>query len=359
MENNMYVNPFEDKNEVFQQLEFTRLFNSLVSVKDRADSRITKLMKFGEFILLAKSEKYENVMRNLRLMKGWKHSKELHKGKSKEDWFKDVKLYHTPQCILTSYVEDGGVVKSLNEVKNPYVIIDIDNIEVNEENLNKIHSLEFVMCTGVSVSGEGYYSIVRLPDSVKSKEDFTECFKWISNDFEDIGFTIDGQCKNINRTRVLSPYEIVLNDNYSEPYDFIPRTNVEKNKYKYSVPSDYCRKNLTSFITVPDKLKVYGCKGKEDYYREVNDLHLEFPTVDERGNEIEGRNFNILYSYANAIYRVLGEDGWELYKEYFPETPEKILKDCGWSSAKNWKGEVKRRIVAEIERLIEDSENED
>ena len=360
--NEIFVNPFEDKNKVYREAEIMKLLNSPVTIKKFAADKGNNTIKanFADFIRLASSPDYKEWADTVKSMKGWKHNKDkAPNNKTKGENFDDVKTYLTPQCILTSYVESGEDVRGLREVKNPYLIIDIDNIPVTEENLHKIQSFNFVMITGVSISGEGYYSVVRLPDTVKSVEDLKECFKWISKDFEDeAGIILDSQCTNINRFRNLSPYTIYVNENFTEPYDFIPQAKAQDSKFK---PASFQvnRLSVSSFIEVPDSLKVYGCKGVKDYYRKAKGFDLEFPTYDDKGIEIEGRNYNILYSYANAIYRVLGEDGWDLYRDYFPETPEQILKNCGWSSAKYWKGEVKRRIVKEVERLVEEAEDDE
>lgn len=98
--------------------------------------------------------------------------------------------------------------------------------------------------------------------------------------------------------------------------------------------------------TIPDVLKMYGKEGEDYYCKSVKNKFLleEYPLTEK------GRNYHILYSYANALYRALGEDGWNIYCEYFPETSDSILSGY-WNCARGWKGEVCGKIVFELKRL--------
>lgn len=328
----MFRNPFEN---TFKEDELSRLLSTVVKIKGKSTTKEYSYDTFYSFLNMKNLPEYERVFYNLSQMKGWKHSEEEYKGKTKGEWFNYIKIEKTPVCFLSG--DDNTLVK------NPYMILDIDGVECNEEVLATINSFPYIMMTGISCSGDGYFSVARIDESVKTREDFVGCFEYISEEFEEKGIKLDTQCKNINRGRVLTPYDILINDNFSEVCFYKPQPSKNK-KVREKFSAEY--KVVSLKTTIPDFLKIYG-KAGEDYYcnsRKNKGLLLEYPLTEE------GRNYHILYSYANALYRALGEEGWDIYCEYFPETSDSILSGY-WNSARGWKGDVKGKIIFELKQL--------
>ena len=327
-------NPFEDIKEKFQKVEFYRLLTSTVSVKDAFNSKTVRNMMFKDFLQFRNDSRYKRLLYNAKMMKGWKHNTELYNGMTKNDWFQYIKK-SVPECTLSTY-SDNGSLRGLNSPKNPYIIIDIDNVQISDEILDKINSISCVVGTSISISGEGLWSVVRISEEIKTENQFKQVFKLLVNEFSLIGLDIDTQCSNVNRLRVLSPYEFELNNNFCSVFE--PMIKVDEPDKE--VCESYDVISLDS--NIPDKFRIYGKEG-QDYYRKATDLSLEFP-------EKSGRNYHILYSYANAIYRVFGDEGFKIFNLYFPETSEDILESY-WGSAKGWTGFVKQSIIRELEQL--------
>lgn len=243
----------------------------------------------------------------------------------------EVKLYKEikgklPCFLLTTNVPEGASSFEGKDVVNPYVIIDIDNLEASEENFSKINSLPFVVGSGISLSGKGFYSVVRFEK--REKMVFSALFEQLAKEYLDNGIEIDKACKNINRLRVVSPYEFKWNDKFKEPFEYIEP--VEEAKIIKPVVLGEIKEGT---LTVQEKYKFYGKVG-EKYHRE-----FQISKYFTDGS-------HILYSYASTLRNLLGDKGWQVYRDYFPETSESILRSQ-WGRDYGVKGCIKKELLAQ------------
>lgn len=306
------------------------------------DKKNCTIMRFGDAVRMLD----QNRKDRLRMMKGWKHSEDLYveRGiqKTKREWFSKEKL-GLPAFTLTSY---APLTENAKEILNPYIVVDIDNIEVTDELFEKLNSLPFVIGSAISTSGEGVWSVVKFDmDAVTDYNDLRDLVDSLNGWYlEEFGFGIDLQCKNANRLRFLGPYDFEPNYKYEDIFVFIKPT--KKSSSFASIDSG----DMTVFndpIQSTGKCEVSGSyqylgKENEDYYRSYSYL----PYIDETS----GKNYQLLYKYANAIYRCCGEKGWEVYCNYFPTTRKNILKGY-WNSAKGYKKEISGFIAKELIKL--------
>lgn len=271
----------------------------------------------------------------LKRMKGWKHNEELHTNplgtvKTKDAWFSDIKK-GLPAFTLTSY---ATLVRNAKDILNPYIIVDIDGVEVTDELFEKLNSLPFVLGSGISTSGEGVWSVVKFDiNAVQDQDDLKYLVQALSEEYlYDFDINIDTSCSNINRLRYISPYDFELNDNYEYQFTFTkPKRKINNN----NMEEDYYS---TGSTIVPSRFQFFGNKG-EDYYREAK---MPFCYNGE-----EGKNYELLWSYSNAIYKCCGEEGYEVFCNYFPTTPKNVL-DGYWSSSKNYSKGIRGFIQREL-----------
>lgn len=347
--NNSYNDVRESIEKYMALTEYYNLRKCNVLLTDSIKNSSGKIATFGEAIDRLNLNRYKDIKNALIGMKGWKHCKDMHTSpsgtsKAKEDWFRDVKENNVPAFTLTSYAYSTGNAK---EILNPYFIVDIDNIEVTDELFEKLNSLPFVIGSASSVSGEGVWSVVKFDmNVVKDKDAFRILFEAVSNYYRNyLDVNIDSQCKNINRLRCVSPFEFVPNLKYSSPFEFTEKDLKEKTRKSnsrstYNDQNEYCYKNSS----VPSEYQFRG-QTKEDYYRTV-----EMPWFYK--SEDDGRNYNLLWAYSNAICKCCGDKGEDIFYNYFPTTPQSVLSSI-WSSSQNRPADdkVRRVIVEELVRL--------
>lgn len=333
--------------EHFAIAEFNDLMRCNVLLTNNIKTSSGKLATFAEAIGKLNLSNYKDIKSALIGMKGWKHSKELHVNpsgisKTKEDWFKGVKENNVPAFTLTSYAYSTGEAK---EILNPYFIVDIDNIEVTDKLFEELNSQPFVVGSALSVSGKGIWSVVKFDMNViKDKDSFRILFEAVSSYYKGfLDVDIDSQCKNINRLRCVSPYDFVPNLKYIKPFEFTERNLKEKTKKKKSTYNDINEYYYKASVVPPE----YQFNGQrdEDYYRTK-----EMPWFYKK--EDDGRNYNLLWTYSNAIYKCCGDKGEEIFYNYFPTTPQSVLSSI-WGSSQNRPADdkVRRVIVDELVRL--------
>lgn len=249
-----------------------------------------------------------NQFEQFKVLKGWKYSE-------KADLFKQIKQNKIPSFTLTSWVDNGVSVKYASQVKNPFIIIDIDKkylCETDSEEFKKINSFPFVVGSSISISGFGYWSVVEFNESIKTETEFKEMFRQIKAFYDEEGIKIDDNCSNINRLRVISPYDFVFNDNYESQFE-IDETKVRKQKQKVINDSFELDENI-------------DCSYIENY--------------------IEGEMYNIRYRWANTLYNCFGDDGYKIYRKILSKDRAKQEElDSIWKTAsKGDKSSYKRYV---------------
>lgn len=227
-------------------------------------------------------------------MRGWKHCGDPEKEKE----FVNLKTSKVPAFTLSTYARENESLKDVGErPRNPYIIVDIDfnSIEeVNPETFKKINSLPFVLGSSISISGLGYWSVVKIDISkIKSKKDWKKLYNELYSYYEDYDIKLDIQCSNINRLRVCSPYEFIWNDDFEE-------------EYKPVLAPDYTKKELSDLYKEEDT----------DKYESGEFGNRVFKEAYQSGNNHWKR-----LSWANTILNVFGEDGEELYYSIFSDDP--------------------------------------
>lgn len=308
------------KSDFELQIERDQLIRSKVSVcgcSNRSNKSV--LSTFGNVLALCESE---GLIQGFKQFKGYKNSNDP----EKVELYKRAKHDNLPFFILTSYDENGGGTKLMKDIKNPYIIIDIDNIEVSDENLDKLNSIPWVLGTGVSVSGFGYWQVLKFDSrKVKSEVEYKAMFQEIQEHYEDYGLEIDSSCSNINRARYCSPYQFFWSDNYKEPYE----------------PSLYM---LDRKIKRPIQYEVINQGSNK----------IKFGAIREPYRK--GQMYEIRWRWANTIYSYFGEEGFGLYMDILKEDPDDKGKAAIWKTAQSSNKEPSKRQV-EILRaagLIED-----
>lgn len=324
---------YEDKlcNELRKE-EFKSLL--MANVGYTTGKKNCTIIPFGEAIKLLN----EKVKDNLIKMKGWKHSKDIYTSqsgvsKTKEEWFKDVKRDKVPAFTLTSYANN---IASAQEILNPYIIVDIDGIEVTDKIFDILNSRPFVLGSAISTSGEGVWSVIKFDiNAVTNGEDLKELVQALYEKYDcDYGIKIDRSCSNPNRLRFVSPYEFELNDYYEGPFTFHKSPNKQV-KLKDEIQMDYFNTGSTN---VPPRFQFLGEQG-EDYYREAKMPYIKYGE--------EGKNYELLWSYSNAIYKICGDEGFKVFCNYFPTTSEGELKKY-WGTSKNSRKDIRNFIQREL-----------
>lgn len=287
------------KNKFFG--EWMELMGAKVSaVTCVGNSNTSTQMRFRDIISnVSKTE----IVQKAKEMKGWKHTEKADKYKERKSML--------PAFSLTTYGEDRESTRNFpKELRNPYIIIDVDNVEVNEEMLHKLNSLPFVLCTGVSLSGEGYYSIVKI-SNVYTEQDFKGVFKQLERVYKELGIEIDKSCSNLNRLRIISPYELVWNeDNFIEAYKY-ERDDEDFNTNTCVNSGDNIKPiELDSFII------------NDSPYNKIVEPYKK------------GDMYTTRISWANTIYNIYGESGYSLYMEIMKEQPDKNEINSIWNQAK-------------------------
>lgn len=319
--------------ELLKKKEREDEFKSLLmtNVGYTTDKMNCSIMTFGQAIT-SMSKGMKDI---LKRMKGWKHNDELHTNpvgttQTKDFWFNSVKK-GLPAFTLTSY---APLTRNAKEILNPYIMIDIDGVEVTDELFAKLNSLPFVVGSAISTSGEGIWSVVKFDiNAVTDGEDLKDLVQALYEEYKyDFDISIDTSCSNPNRLRYISPYDFELNDNYESIFTFT------KPKRKINKVKDVSTYYTTGSTIVPPRFQFLGNQG-EDYYREAN---MPFSYNGE-----EGKNYELLWSYSNAIYRCCGEDGYSIFTNYFPTTPKSIL-DGYWNSSRNFEKDIRDFIKREL-----------
>ena len=232
----------------------------------------------------------ENVQR-MREMAGWKHSRK----KEKEDLFSRFKTTAIPAFTLSTYAKEGETLRDLSEEpRNGFIIIDIDYStleEANEEAFKKINSLPFVLGSSKSVSGLGFWSVVKVNiENIHSKKDWQKMYKELYSIYEEHEIDIDRQCGNINRLRCSSPYEFCWNDSFENAYEPLLQEDEEPKKTNE-------QKNISY------EIGWWGREFVETY--------------------VSGDNHYRRLEWASTIVSIFGEDGEDLYYHIFSDDPNK------------------------------------
>ena len=332
-------------NEQLFESEKNQLLNSTIGFTEGYKSSKTMLLKLGD-IIPGYFEYDKQLASIIKSIGDWKHSDELYTSKlgvvkTKGEWYDEYKS-KTPAFTLTSYAEQTGLAK---EIKNPYIIIDIDNIEVTDELFNELNRIPFVIASGKSFSGRGIYSIIKFDRYEINNENFNQLFEELEYyyDFEE-DVIIDKACKNINRLRVLSPYELVFNvKNYKGPYKL--KNNLRK-KENYVAPREVNTYETTGNTKVQSNY-VFRQDSYGNYYREE-----ELPKYMKEFLKV-GSRYELFWRYADTIYKYMGDSGYEVLAQYFPDNynKEKSNFDGIWKSAKNRNtdlgvsGFIKRELI--------------
>lgn len=279
--------------KMYGSIEKDELRSAKISVvKNVSSSNTSTLTTFG--LLLDNIKNLESI-EEVKEMKGWKHCGD----KEKENKFIETKK-NLPAFTLTTHVENGESLRKGTEIKNNYIIIDIDNIEINDEVFSELNSFYFVIGSGISVSGEGIYSIVKFDESVDNKDKFKEMFSQLEEFYKDRDFEIDKSCSNINRLRVISPYEFKWNREFEEP--FCP-------SFKEEISTKSLDMNINDY-----DVNILG----KDIIREPY----------EKGNMFWKR-----YGWSNTIYNCFGEKGKSLFMDIFYEDGDKDELEAIWKTS--------------------------
>lgn len=279
-------------------LDFKRLKDSKVSiVLGVTNSNTSTLATFNDILDLAKCDEIQEAKK----AKGWKHSE-------RAEEYKRLKS-SLPAFTITTFGYNGESTRFfVKKPLNPYIIIDIDNIEVNENNTNKLNSFPFVLATGVSVSGEGYYSIVKFNNLIVDDEkSFSILFKKLNEYYKEQGYEIDKSCSNINRLRIVSPYELYWNNSYKEEFS----VDIDELEEEESYINEKKTVDVDDFVVIDE--------GHEDFV---------VPYV-------PGKMYNERISWANTIYNVYGDAGYSLFMDIMREQPNKEELANLWKTAHN------------------------
>ena len=256
-----------EANEIRQKLR-----NSFISVVPSLNkSKNSKLSTFG-FIMdnLYQFECFKEY-------RGWKYS-------DKADEFNKIKKTEVPSFTLTSWVNDGVSIKEAKQIKNPFIIVDIDKdylCQTDSEEFRKINSFPFVVGSSVSFSGFGYWSVVEFSEQIKTQDEFKEMFRQLKEYYENEDIELDNSCCNINRLRVISPYDFIYNDYYKQQFE-VDQSKIKKQKQRKIINDSY----------------------------ELNDI--ECPYIEEY---IEGEMYKVRYRWANTLYNCFQEEGYDLYRK--------------------------------------------
>ncbi len=209
--------------------------------------------------------------------RGWKYS-------DKADEFNNIKKTKVPSFTLTSWVNDGVSIKEAKQIKNPFIIVDIDKdylCQTDSEEFRKINSFPFVVGSSVSFSGFGYWSVVEFSEQIKTQDEFKEMFRQLKEYYENEDIELDDSCCNINRLRVISPYDFIYNDYYKQQFE-VDQSKIKKQKQRKIINDSY----------------------------ELNDI--DCPYIEEY---IEGEMYKVRYRWANTLYNCFQEEGYDLYRK--------------------------------------------
>lgn len=290
--------------ELFEENEMEEAREELLScnvslVHNYRDTK-TKSFRFGKVLELAKHEQFQKI----RNFKGWKTSDDP----EKRDYFKNEIKSKIPCFMITTYGDDGVErLQIKKEVRNPYIIIDIDHVDTDDKDLfQKINSFPFVLGSGVSISGTGFWSIVKFSKvRVHSDSEFkNSLFTQLKEIYSKEGLEIDEACNDTTRLRVLSPYDFVWNDEYKGEFEPVIHYYAEIAEVEVKV-----EENTSGYKLDGNDISISYVEGNE-YYRER-------------------------YSYSNTLYCLYQEAGYDLFKKIFSDHPNQKELDSMWNSSRN------------------------
>lgn len=239
-------------------------------------------------------------VQEFKKMAFWKHSG----NESKEKEFSIKKITACPAFTLSTYTNKGESLKDLgDEPRNEYIIIDVDfdkPEDITKEAFDKLNSLPFVIGSASSISGLGFWSIVKVNiESIHSREEWQMMYRELYEYYKERGITIDKSCCNINRLRVISPYDFIYNKKFINQYE--PKLKEEEKENK----SEKVNRNY--------EISLLGRAFKEPY--------------------ISGDNHYRRLEWASTIVALMGEQGKDLYYNIFSED---IRKDNDLDVTWNW-----------------------
>lgn len=282
-----------------QQDEILELLNTKISlIPSCSQSNKIKISTVGQALeTMATSKSLERF----KEMAGWKYSDD----EKKKETFARMKITAAPAMTISTYAERGESLKEAsNFPKNPYIAVDIDYKsldDITEENFNKINSLPFVLGSSVSISGLGFWSIVKLDiTDITDKEGWQQMYYQLYSYYKEQGIEIDKACCNINRLRCFSPYCFHWNKKYIAEFvpeikdDFQASSITEEKKQHYSIDNFVITGYSTSYrepyvkgemhmkrlIWANTIANLYGAEGKKLYF----DIFSEDKNV---GNDLE------------------------------------------------------------------------
>ena len=104
-----------------------------------------------------------------------------------------------PAATLSGVFAPTRAVANLKE-HSGYICADIDHVPDCAELMNKLTDMENVAYCSRSVSGTGVFAVIPIADPTRHRQHF-EALRRL---FADMGVTLDAQCKDITRLRVVS-----------------------------------------------------------------------------------------------------------------------------------------------------------
>ena len=225
------------------------------------------------------------------------------------------------KSTIPCYTIGGTFTKrNANSIEKPSGLISIDidykdNVAVIDKVPEILKNLPYITYYAKSISGDGYFAIIKL-DNVNS---FKSHFFALEKEFAEYGITLDKSCKDISRLRFVSyDSEAYYNPNATTYYyvdteaNGDSHTSVSDNRItRYNYNSTNTIDTIESAIrelkktgkTVPDdyntwfelgmSLSTLGDKGRE-YYHTISSLSSKYDR-----NDTEKQYDTILSNYGN------------------------------------------------------------
>lgn len=161
-------------------------------------------------------------------------------GKTSKKLYDKVKATLLPACTPSAVFDEKRMIGYEKE-RTGIIIIDIDKIDDVEKCKMDVMKLPFVFFASLSVSGAGVFCGVYY----NKDNDIEETFLALQEDFKNIGYYIDPNCKDITRCRIASYDDNILIKKLDKEIEMYGKTiKVERKDYEHSVDKELTKEDL-------------------------------------------------------------------------------------------------------------------
>lgn len=255
---------------------FNRKICWFSSMRDQEPKDIT----LGEF--LAKGNEYLEQIERLRSCRNAEERKFI---KSKLPQATISGIFRGGRKAENLVQHSGLICIDIDAKDNP----DIENFDLLKESL--LSRIDEVAFASLSVSGKGYYAILKLAyPSQHIKQ-----FRALQKDFKKFGITLDGACSDVTRLRCLSYDNRLFINDAATPYKGVEQP-------KIIVPKIYPKRN--NFDDNTDELVYMACQEIKRRHIDMTDNYADWISIGLALASLgeDGRDYFHIVSEQNPKY---------------------------------------------------------